>query len=288
MPTIYRGGTRRRALAVLTVGALAAAGVTATSATASPAEPTTTTVTAPEQALGAGRYVVLLAQPAATRYEGGTAGLAPTKAPKGSQFDAQSLEVEKYSRHLERKHGQVAGSVGADVLTETTIASNSFTTELSAEQATELAADRDVLMLTKDTAFAMDTWNTPRFLGLESASGTGTGGVWAATGGVEDAGRGVVVGILDSGIWPESASFAGAPLKDKPSGKGTPYLSGGNTIKMKKADGKQFRGACETGSSGTPPTATRANRRPLLPRGLRRQRQACGPRPQRVPLPPRR
>ncbi len=190
---------------------------------------------------------MLLAQPAATRYEGGTAGLAPTKAPKGSQFDAQSLEVEKYSRHLERKHGQVAGSVGADVLTETTIASNSFTTELSAEQATELAADRDVLMLTKDTAFAMDTWNTPRFLGLESASGTGTGGVWAATGGVEDAGRGVVVGILDSGIWPESASFAGAPLKDKPSGKGTPYLSGGNTIKMKKADGKQFRGACETG-----------------------------------------
>ena len=247
MPTIYRGGARRRALAVLTVGALAAgAAATTTTATASPAEPTTSTATAPEQALGAGRYVVLLAQPAATRYAGGVAGLAPTQAPKGNKFDAQSDKVEKYTRFLERKHGQVAGSVGADVLTETTIASNSFTTTLSADQATELAADRDVLMMAKDTAFAMDTWNTPRFLGLESASGTGTGGVWAATGGVEDAGRGVVVGILDSGIWPESASFAGKQLKSKRNGKFKPYRSG-STIVMEKADGTMFRGACELG-----------------------------------------
>ena len=90
----------------------------------------------------------------------------------------------------------------------------------------------------------MDTWNTPRFLGLESASGTG--GVWAANGGVANPGKGVVVDILDSGIWPESASFAGAPLGDQPGGPGQPYCSG-DEIVMDKADGTQFRGACETG-----------------------------------------
>ncbi len=226
MPITTRGlGARKRALAILTAGALAA-GVSATTATANPAEPAPDSTASAETVLGAGRYVVLLNEPGATRYDGGVNGLAPTQAPPGEKFAADSDKVKQYARFLERKHGQVAGSVGADVLTETTIASNSFTAQLTAEQASELAADRDVLMLTKDTAFAMDTWNTPRFLGLESASGTGTGGVWAATGGVENAGKGVVVGILDSGIWPESKSFAGAPLKTRPSGKYTPYRTG--------------------------------------------------------------
>ena len=244
-----RGHARRRVLAILTAGALAA-GISATTtatATASPAEPTPdATAAAPTQELGAGRYVVLLDEPAAARYDGGVAGLAPTKAPSGNKFNARSEKVEKYARYLQGQHNQLAGSVSADVLSETTIASNSFTAQLTAKQATELAGDRDVLMLVKDTAFEMDTWNTPRFLGMEAESGTGTGGVWAANRGVDNAGKGVVVGILDSGIWPESGSFAGKALKNKPNGKFKPYRSG-DQIVMDKADGTQFRGACETG-----------------------------------------
>ena len=79
MPTNSRGGARRRALAVLTVGTLAvSAAATTTAATAGPAEPGTSIAAAPERALGAGRYVVLLTQPGATRYDGGLNGLAPT------------------------------------------------------------------------------------------------------------------------------------------------------------------------------------------------------------------
>ena len=212
MPITTRGlGTRRRALAILTAGALAAGvSATTTAATANPADPPQDTTASAEQALGAGRYVVLLNQPGATRYDGGVSGLAPTEAPAGKKFDARSDKVQKYTRFLERQHGQVAASVDAGIISQTTIAASSFTAQLTAEQASELAADREVLMLVKDTAFEMDTWNTPRFLGLESASGTGTGGVWGANGGVENAGKGVVVGILDSGIWPESESFAGS------------------------------------------------------------------------------
>ncbi|RYC11026.1 S8 family serine peptidase [Nocardioides zhouii] len=246
MSITYRGlGARRRALAILTAGALAA-GVSATTATANPAEPAPDSTASTETLLGAGRYVVLLAQPGATRYDGGVKGFAPTEASAGNNFDARSDKVKQYARYLERQQGQVAASVDAGILSQTTIAASSFTAELSAEQATELAADRDVMTLVKDTAFAMDTWNTPRFLGLESASGTGTGGVWEANRGVDNAGKGVVVGILDSGIWPESGSFAGKQLKSKPNGKYKPYRSG-TTIVMDKADGTQFRGFCEPG-----------------------------------------
>jgi subtilisin family serine protease len=246
LPITTRGlGARRRALAILTAGALAA-GVSATTATASPAEPTPDSTASAEQALGAGRYVVLLRQPGATRYDGGVNGLAPTQASAGKKFDARSDKVQKYARYLERKQDQVADSVGAGILSQTTIAASSFTAQLTGKQASELAADRNVLTLVKDVAFEMDTWNTPRFLGLESTSGTGTDGVWAANGGVDNAGKGVVVGILDSGIWPESASFAGKPLKPRFNGKFKPYRSG-TTIVMDKADGTQFRGACETG-----------------------------------------
>ena len=241
-------GARRRALAILTAGALAA-GVSATTATATPAE-TAPDGTSVEQELGAGRYVVLLDQPGATRYDGGVNGLAPTEATGGKKFNARSDKVKQYSRYLERQQGQVAASVDAGIIEQTTIATSSFTAQLDAKQASELAADRDVLMLVKDTAFSMDTWNTPRFLGLESASGTGTGGVWAANRGVDNAGKGVVVGILDSGIWPENPSFAGKPLKNKPNGKYKPYRSG-STIVMDKADGTQFRGACQTGERWT-------------------------------------
>ena len=87
--------------------------------------------------------------------------------------------------------------------------------------------------------------NSTEFLGLGSDD-HGTGGVWDELGGVDNAGEGVVIGILDSGITPENPSFAGAPLKTgKPKAPGTkftgkePYTDG-KTIYYDKSDGGQF------------------------------------------------
>ena len=41
----------------------------------------------------------------------------------------------------------------------------------------------------------------------------GPGGVWAAHGGPENAGRNVVIGVVDTGIWPDNPSFTGLPQR---------------------------------------------------------------------------
>jgi len=48
----------------------------------------------------------------------------------------------------------------------------------------------------------MDTSSTPAFLGLDAP-----GGLWEQLGGVTNAGEGIIIGLVDSGIWPESLSF---------------------------------------------------------------------------------
>ncbi|CAI5475696.1 unnamed protein product [Closterium sp. Yama58-4] len=59
-----------------------------------------------------------------------------------------------------------------------------------------------------------DTIDSPAFLGLAERSGAqnranhGSGGMWRALGGQQRAGEGMVVGVIDSGIWPEHPSFS--------------------------------------------------------------------------------
>jgi subtilisin family serine protease len=95
----------------------------------------------------------------------------------------------------------------------------------------------------------VDNKNPVDFLKL-----SGSNGVWSALGGKQNAGRGVVVGIVDTGYWPESKSFAGDPLgtaRPTPSDPFRPYRSGNNKIVMHKADGHTFTGICEPGDSFT-------------------------------------
>ncbi|HSE72208.1 MAG TPA: S8 family serine peptidase, partial [Nocardioidaceae bacterium] len=188
--------------------------------------------------------MVLLREDSATRYEGGTRGLRATSSDAGT-FNARSAKVREYQDYLRGQQRKVAGAVGAEITRHYTLASNGFVADLSGEQAQQLSASKQVLMLTEDTAFDVDTWNTPDFLGL-----SGENGAWAQAGGQASAGDGVVVGVLDTGIWPESKSFAGAKLKSEPVGPWGLRRSG-STVTMKKADGGTFTGACETGEQWT-------------------------------------
>lgn len=186
-----------------------------------------------------GRYVVTLVDDAAATYRGGTNGFAPTTPKSGKQLNADNRSVENYSDYLEQQQKEVAASVGAQIEYSYTLALNGFSANLSAKQAMELAADKKVASIVPDEMRKITAVPSTSFLGLD-----GPDGVWADLGGVEHAGEGVVVGMIDTGIAPENPSFAGAPLGTTPGSD--PYLSG-STINFVKGDGATFHGKCEAG-----------------------------------------
>ncbi len=145
-------------------------------------------------------YIVQLAEMPVTAYDGGTPGLQPTKPQKGQKIDPNSADVVNYLAHLTARHDSVLLGVGnARKLYSYGYVFNGFAADLTEAQARKLAATKGVLAVSKDEIRSLDTASTPNFLGL-----TGTGGFWNSTGA---RGEGVVIGIVDTGVWPESDSF---------------------------------------------------------------------------------
>ncbi|MFD0598369.1 S8 family peptidase [Catellatospora coxensis] len=191
-----------RATGALTAAALLAAGLAglsggAAAAPAPGAEPTA-------------RYLVQLdAEPLAT-YSGGVAGLAATRPLPGAKLDPASGGASAYRAHLHRQHGEVLDKAGVAqdrprVTFDT--AFNGFAVELTRWQAQRLRATRGVRAVYDNRKVHTTTSHTPEYLGL-----TGRNGVWREQfGDASRAGEGVIVGVIDSGFWPESASFAPLP-----------------------------------------------------------------------------
>lgn len=225
----------RAGLAVVAAAALAFTGI-ASPATAAPPDPGTIGV---QQDLAGGSYIVTLADEPVASYEGGVPGFDGTAPEEGDQLDARKAPVQDYSQYLEEQQQEVADSVGADIETSYTMAVNAFAAELTAEQATALASDKKVESLTPNDHLKIDAVPSTEFLGLSTP-----GGAWEQVGGVDAAGAGIVVGVLDTGVAPENPAFAGDPLGTTPGAD--PYLDGA-TITYEKSDGSTFTGVCEEG-----------------------------------------
>lgn len=191
-----------------------------------------------------GRYIVVLAEKAAAAYEGGTAGLPATKPQHGRKLDAEGQNYKAYDAHLRKSQREVAAQQGVTPQKQFTAALNGFVAELTAEQAADLAKDSKVLKVAPDTQNAPD-YTTTDFLKL-----TGADGVWARQfGGEANAGKGVVVGVIDSGYAPDNPFLAGEavkPLKGKAE-VGVPYRTEDGRIAMLKSDGTTFQGECQKG-----------------------------------------
>ncbi|GAB7190069.1 hypothetical protein NUM3379_07750 [Kineococcus sp. NUM-3379] len=196
----------------------------------------------------AGRYVVTLAQKPLADYDGTVPGIPRFKAQADGRPDLAGAPAQRYRRHLEQQQSDVAAAVGARPAQRYTVALNGFAAELSAAQAQKLAGTPGVLSVVEDELRQPQTTDTPAYLGL-----SGPDGVWAGLGGVEKAGAGVVVGVLDTGVWPESPSFQGEKLGTKPVA-GKPYLayrrSDGRIVQTRN-DGGTFTGVCQTGERWT-------------------------------------
>ena len=151
-------------------------------------------------------YIVQLAAKPAAGYTGGVSDLAATRPAKGHKIDARAANVVRYRSYLKTRHDAVAAKVGGvQRLYDYTLVFNGFSARMTEAQAAKLAHSDGVISVTADEQRTADTITTPEFLGLSAP-----GGLWEQLGGPgrRGAGRGIVIGVIDSGIWPESASFA--------------------------------------------------------------------------------
>jgi hypothetical protein len=129
--------------------------------------------------------------------------LLPTNqqvANTGNRYNAYTPAMQAYTKALENQQQRVAGSIDSiEILHSFKHAYNGFSAKLNAKQKSQLEAHPDVVGVWEDRLEIINTANTPEFLGLTGPDGQHT---------MDIKGEGVIIGIIDTGIWPENPSFA--------------------------------------------------------------------------------
>jgi subtilisin family serine protease len=150
-------------------------------------------------------YVVQMALDPVVSYQGNVAGLPATKPKRGEKIDPRSAAVGRYVDRVRGRHNEALRKVGASKkLYDYAYSFDGFAARLTQSQAAQLRAMPEVVAVTEDRKVSTQTSSTPSFLGLDARSD----GLWQQLHGPKNAGEGLVIGVIDSGVWPESMSFA--------------------------------------------------------------------------------
>ena len=202
--------------------------------------PTAAVAKAPEvgQFTKDGIYLVQMVDMPVVAYQGGTKGLKGTAPAAGHKIDPTSGTVVAYADFLKGRHAAALAGVGnANKLYDYVYSYNGFAARLTAAQANKLAKSAGVVAVSPDETRTADTSSTPAFLGLSEP-----GGLWDQLGGVKSAGEGIIIGDIDSGIWPESLSFS-----DRVDATGTPSNAPGAKLAYQQIPG--WHGKCTPGEA---------------------------------------
>lgn len=165
-------------------------------------------------------------------------------------------EARRYAGYLSDRQAELLDEVDAEATYAYQVAFNGFAVELDGARATKLAGLPGVTAVLPNEVRSIDTVQSPEYLGL-----SGDDGVWPDLGGTDAAGEGVVVGVLDTGVWPENPSFAGDDLRQgrtpRTDGRGrvvgrnplvgVPFRTADDEVVLLKSDRTVFRGECELG-----------------------------------------
>jgi hypothetical protein len=164
----------------------------------------------PESASGRNRpklrnnlYIVQMSESPVVAYKGGIAAMKATQPKKGQKIDPTRPDVLIYAAYLDSRHNDALRAAGGKKLYDYHYTFNGFTAELTPAQADLMKTLPGVVRVTKDEYYEMDTSSTPTFLGL-----TDPGGLWDKLGGFGSAGEGLIIGVVDSGVWPEGLSMS--------------------------------------------------------------------------------
>jgi len=147
-------------------------------------------------------YVVVLANDSIAAYKGDIAGYLATKPAKGDKVNPNSAHVRKYEMFLKKNHDKslaAAGVATSAKVHDYAFALNGYSAILTEAEVEVLKSQVGVVAVLEDQVRYKDTDSSPTFLGLTAFEGPWDKNI---------DGKGVVVGVIDTGIWPEHPSFA--------------------------------------------------------------------------------
>jgi subtilisin family serine protease len=147
-------------------------------------------------------YVVVMEADPAVSYQGGIPGLASTKPNEGAKIDPSDRAVVEYVDHLKDQQEEALADAGVSpsaVRSSFAYALNGFSASLTPEQAQRVERQPGVSLVVRDELQQVQTDTSGDFLGLTARRGAYASGF---------TGEGVIVGVIDTGIWPEHPSFA--------------------------------------------------------------------------------
>ncbi len=185
-------------------------------------------------------YIVQLADAPAATYSGNISGLAATRPAPGAKLSPNAPNVRAYVQHLDIQRASVLARVPASpVLHRYNLTFNGFAAQLTDTEAKALKGSALVVSITESEVRKLDTTRTPAFLGLSTP-----GGLWskldAASRNVK--GEDVIIGVIDSGVWPENASFGD---KQDVNGKPVAYNQAGTVVYGPPP--AKWQGTCQAG-----------------------------------------
>src|SRR3954454_4563050 len=143
-------------------------------------------------------------------YAGGVPGLAPT-APRitgAPRLDAVAPDSQRYLRYLDQRQRDFEAQASAAIPQARVLARYRYVyggaaLVLPESQLARLAKLPGVVGVERDQLRQLDTDRSPQFIGADV--------IWRAleaNPSLGDGGQGVIVGLIDTGIWPEHPSFA--------------------------------------------------------------------------------
>ncbi|MEO7911024.1 MAG: S8 family serine peptidase [Roseiflexaceae bacterium] len=158
--------------------------------------------------------IVKLQAASLANYAGDVPGLAATspQATGAAKVDPQSPQSKQYLAYVDAQQNAFASAAqaaipSAKITHKLNIIVGGVSMLVPEDQVAALSSLPGVVAVYPDQLLHLDTDRTPEFIGATTA--------WAQLGGQESAGEHVIVGVLDSGVWPEHPSFS----DPDPSGK---------------------------------------------------------------------
>ncbi|MEV4360102.1 S8 family serine peptidase [Nonomuraea sp. NPDC049625] len=153
--------------------------------------------------------VVKLDYDSLAAYRGGLPGLPATSpATTGRALDTRSTEAKRYGEHIQEVENAFLGELtrkipGAVVGQRIRTVYGGIALRIPGDKAAEVLKLPGAVAVQEDRPQQLLTDSSPAFIGA--------GTIYNQLGGSDSAGKGVIVGVLDSGAWPEHPSFAAKP-----------------------------------------------------------------------------